>query len=65
MKNPADLVPLECPIGLELVFEDQLVVDNISTMGAQNQVPSVVRHEDDILFLNSRPPMKISEGDLN
>jgi hypothetical protein len=29
MKNPSGLVPLECPIGLELVLEDPLAGDNI------------------------------------
>jgi hypothetical protein len=33
MKNLAGLIPLECPIGLELVLEDPLVGDNIGAAG--------------------------------
>jgi hypothetical protein len=29
VKNPTDLVPLECAVDVELVFEDPLVGDNI------------------------------------
>jgi hypothetical protein len=61
-KNPTGLVPLKCPISLELVFKYPLVSDNIGATGAQNQVPSVVGHEGDILFLHSRPTMRIDEG---
>jgi hypothetical protein len=55
-KNPADLVPLECPTGLELVLEYSLANDNISAAGVRNQVPSVIGH--------SHPPMRIGEGGL-
>jgi hypothetical protein len=61
-KNPAGLVPLECPVGLELVLEYPLIGDNIGIVGAQNQVPSVIGHESSVLFLHSHPPMKIDEG---
>jgi hypothetical protein len=64
-KNLLSLVPLECPVGLELVSEDPLVYNNFGAVGAQNQVPSVVGHESGILFLHSRPPMRIGEGGLN
>jgi hypothetical protein len=59
------LVSLECPADLELVFEDPLTGDNIGTAGSQNQVPSVIGHEGGILFLHSRPPMRIDEGGPN
>jgi hypothetical protein len=65
VKNPTGLVPLECPIGLELVFEDPLVDDNICATGAWNQVPSTIGLEDGILFLCSRPLMRISKGGPN
>jgi hypothetical protein len=64
-KNPTCLVPLECPISFEHVLEYPLASDNIGTAGAQNQVTSAVGHEGGILFLHSRPPMRISEGSLN
>jgi hypothetical protein len=65
MKNLAGLIPLECPIGLELVLEDPLVGDNIGAAGAWNQVPSAVGHESGVLFLHSHPPMRNYEGDPN
>jgi hypothetical protein len=64
-KNPAGLVPLEYPIGLELVLEDPLIGDNIGVAGARNQVPSVVGHESGVLFLHSCLPMRIGEGGPN
>jgi hypothetical protein len=33
VKNSTGLVPLECPVGLELVFEDPLASDNIGVAG--------------------------------
>jgi hypothetical protein len=38
-KNPSSLVPLECPIGLELMFEDLFVGDNISAVGCAKPSP--------------------------
>jgi hypothetical protein len=64
-ENPAGLVPLECPVGLELVLEDSLAGDNIGAAGAQNEVPSFVGHESIILFLHSLLPMRIGEGGSN
>jgi hypothetical protein len=34
VKNPSGLVPLECPVGLELVLQDPLAGDNIVAVGA-------------------------------
>jgi hypothetical protein len=45
-----DLIPLECPISIELVLEDPLVGDNIDAVGARNQVTSVIGHESGVLF---------------
>jgi hypothetical protein len=64
-KNPMGLVPLECPVGFELVLEDPLAYDNIGVTGVRNQVPSVVGHESSVFFLHSRPPMRIGEGGPN
>jgi hypothetical protein len=64
-KNPSSLVPLECPIGLELVLEDSLASDSIGFAEARNQVPSVIGNESGILFLHSHPSMRIDEGGLN
>jgi hypothetical protein len=64
-KNLASLVPPECLVGLEHVFEDPLVDDNISTTRARNQVPSAIGHEGGVLFLHSHPPMRINEGSSN
>jgi hypothetical protein len=50
MKNLVGLVPLKCPVGLELVFGYSLAGDNIGAAGARNQVPSAVGHEGDILL---------------
>jgi hypothetical protein len=41
-KNPTGLVPLECPISIELVLEYPLAGDNIDAAGVRNQVPSAV-----------------------
>jgi hypothetical protein len=64
-KNSSSLVPLECPIGLELVLEHPLAGDNIGAPGVRNQVPSAIGHESGVLFPHSRSPMGISEGGLN
>jgi hypothetical protein len=34
MKNPAELLTLECPVSLEVVLEDPLAGDNIGATGA-------------------------------
>jgi hypothetical protein len=65
VKNLAGLVSLECPISLEFVLEYPVVGDNIDAAVAQNQVPSAVGHEGGVLFLHSRPLMRIGEGGLN
>jgi hypothetical protein len=65
VKNQASLVPLECPISLELVLEYPLTGDNIGATGEWNQVPSAVGHESGVLFLHSRPPMRIGECGMN
>jgi hypothetical protein len=54
-KNPAGLVPLECPVGLELVLKIHLPVTTLAPWG----------HASSVLFLHCRPPMWISEGGPN
>jgi hypothetical protein len=65
VKNPLSLVPLKCPIGLEIVLEDPLAGDNIGDTGEHCQVPSVVGHKSGVVFLHSCPPMSTGEGSLN
>jgi hypothetical protein len=65
VKNLASFVPLECPVGLELVLEYPLISDNIGSARVQNQVPSTVGHERDVLLLHSHPPMRIGKGGPN
>jgi hypothetical protein len=65
VKNSVSLVPLKCPVALELVLEYPLIDDNIGAAGAWNQVPSVIGHESGVLFLHNRPPIRIGEGGPN
>jgi hypothetical protein len=36
VKNSTGLVPLECPVGLELMIKNSLAGDNIGAAGSQN-----------------------------
>ena len=61
-QNPASLVPLQGTVSLELVFEDPLAGDHISTRWPRNQIPGLIPQEGCMLFFHSRPPIAVGEG---
>jgi hypothetical protein len=41
-KNPTRLVPLQCPVGIELVFEDPFACHHVGMRWSRHEIPSVI-----------------------
>lgn len=61
-ENPARLVPLESPVGVELVLEDPLACDHVRLQWSGHKIPSVVLQKGGVFLLHSSPPTRVSKG---
>jgi hypothetical protein len=61
-KDPASLVAIKGPIGVELVHEDPFASDDVGALRSWNKVPCPITHQGPLLILHSRAPTGIGEG---
>jgi hypothetical protein len=60
-KNPTCLVPLECPVCIELVLENPFARHHVGMMWSRHEIPSVVLQKGSMLFLHGGAPTRVSE----
>jgi hypothetical protein len=61
-KNPACLVPLQCPVCMELVLENLLARHHVGMRWSRHQLPSVVLQKSSMLFLHGGMPTRVNEA---
>jgi len=61
-KNPARLVPLHCPVCIELVLEDPFARHHVGMRWSRHEIPSMVLQKGSMLFLHGDAPTWVSEA---